>query len=566
MAQEAPTMPLTPRTLSKFTAHPEGMGSMLRLTEAEGSSLRSTVFNLSNTMIGGGILGLPFAMQQNGWAFGVMLLLLVTVASDVTTWMLLYCVDATKEGSYAMVAENLVGPKLGILVDVIIFINILGTCTSYIVIIGDIVPPFLHFLGAPGIFQDRSTMLVVVALAVLLPLSSLRHLGALRYVSLACLAVILLLVAVLTCMAAGLIEVSRPGDAALVSVSSDPLAILGQFPVLLFAFNCHMNVPILYRELRKQTFLQRESRWQTKRAKMMSGIHASFALVFFLYGIAACAGYIAFRDRTEHDILTNFSDKVWWLSPYVKVVYSVAIICSFPVMCYSGVASFHRLLWQMATGFEHDECGDPYHEKSVRGAVFRFMRLGSDFPEAPATPRPAARSDDDLAVYAPIISPPQSRFAPPFAGDEDEPDGANADVWVMSADMGNGKVELPSDEASLEAPLLKDIWQRQHSAGRFDIPNADVWVMSADMGNGKVELPSDEASLEAPLLKDIWQRQHSAGRFDIPTASALAHFVEAALVTVAALFIAIVLPDVSTVFGLTGSASTAVVCWQSGLF
>merc|ERR1712176_1395637 len=165
--------------------------------------------------------------------------------------------------------------------------------------------------------------------------------------------------------------------------SYDGVAILGQLPVLLFAYSCHMYVPILYRELRKQKFEERDSKFSSKRDKMMFAMHTSFFLVFAVYAGAASAGYIAFRDRPAHDILQNFIPRKFALSSYVKAFYSITIICSYPVMCFSGAASLHRLLWHCSGDASDVASG---RRMARRSLVFRFMRLGSTYPEAPMSP------------------------------------------------------------------------------------------------------------------------------------------------------------------------------------
>jgi amino acid permease len=82
---------------STIVAHPEGMGSMLVLTE--GTSLRGTAFNLMNTILGAGILGLPHAAEQAGIIVAALMLILVALLQDLSAWMLLVSVDATKQVS-----------------------------------------------------------------------------------------------------------------------------------------------------------------------------------------------------------------------------------------------------------------------------------------------------------------------------------------------------------------------------------------------------------------------------------------------------------------------------------
>jgi len=507
---------------------------MLRLTE--GSSLKGTVFNLANTMIGSGVLGLPFAIQQCGILSGVVLLLLVAICSDLTGWMLLYCVDATQQGSYAMVAEVLLGHRFGILVDVVVFMNIIGTCSSYIVIVGDLIPPFMTLINAPALLQDRTSLLLTAALCILLPLSSLRSLGALRYISLACLATIFALVCILVSMAVGVIPVSRPTDPAPRLGTYDAATFLGQLPVFLFAFNCHMNVPILYRELRRQTFHEIDSKFASKRNKMMLGLHVSFFIVFLVYSVAASAGYLAFRDRTAHDILRNFEPQIFFLASYVKFFYSMTIVCSYPIMCFSGASSFHRLLWQAAGCF--GDCTESPRIAARRSIMFRFMRFGSKYPDQLSSPPPSPGL---------LSSPPMSPVYAPL-------NSAWSDTGETE-DMGTTGSSVEFDLTYLGRQISLNSKSGKASQACRDNLDASLLLQP----KGSYRLSSYEPTSELTAAEKL--------RTEMPAPSQLSHFVEVCVIISITLTVGIVLPDVSVVFGFTGSITCSLLMFGfPGLF
>eukprot|EP00930_Biecheleria_cincta_P046085 TRINITY_DN31783_c0_g1_i1.p1 TRINITY_DN31783_c0_g1~~TRINITY_DN31783_c0_g1_i1.p1 ORF type:complete len:504 (-),score=64.38 TRINITY_DN31783_c0_g1_i1:127-1638(-) len=344
----------SPTACKMLTAHPEGLGSMMPLSE--GSSLRGTIFNLVNTMIGGGILGLPFAMRQCGTVLGAVLLIVFAMLTDLAAWMLLVCVDATRQKSYALVGETLYGPLMGLCVDLAVFLNNLGVLISYVVVIGDLVPPFMTYISAPALLQNRASLLSCVALCILLPMSCLRSMGALRYTSLVCLFMILLLLILVVAMGTGIIDVHEDRSSSsprLFAESARP--VFTQMPVIVFAYNCAMNVPILYSELRRQKTELVDSKFGTKRSKMMLAMHTSVAAVAAIYCLVAVYGYLAFEEHTAPDILTNFQSDIFSPAPYVRVSYSLVLICSYPVMCFSCVASLHRLLLHVRAAFCRDE-------------------------------------------------------------------------------------------------------------------------------------------------------------------------------------------------------------------
>ncbi|CAJ1359379.1 unnamed protein product [Effrenium voratum] len=141
---------------------------------SQGTGLRFTIFNISNTIMGGGILGLPNAMEKLGLVPGCGLLVLAALLGCLTVWMLLIAMEESRQKSYAEVAGVLYGQKAQIWVDFTIILYNFGVLVSYVMIIGDIVPPFLSFLRAPELLQDRALVLALSCL-VLYPLSPSTH-------------------------------------------------------------------------------------------------------------------------------------------------------------------------------------------------------------------------------------------------------------------------------------------------------------------------------------------------------------------------------------------------------
>eukprot|EP00440_Ansanella_granifera_P042498 gb/GFBE01046068.1/.p1 GENE.gb/GFBE01046068.1/~~gb/GFBE01046068.1/.p1 ORF type:complete len:548 (+),score=91.12 gb/GFBE01046068.1/:1-1644(+) len=393
--------------------HPEGLGTMMRLTE--GSSLRGTVFNLVNTIIGGGILGLPYAVRQCGIVLGGSLLVLFAVFTDLAVWMLLVCVDATRQQSFALVGEALYGPSMGIAVDLAVFLNNLGVLTSYVVVIGDLVPPFMAHVSAPKLFQDRTSLLCMSAAFILLPLSCLRSMGALRHASLICLFMIWMLMVLVVAMGTGVIDVSEASHDSPRLFAEDPLAALAQLPVMVFAYNCNMNVPILYAELRRQKDESVDSKFRTKRSKMMAGMHTSILACVSIYCAVAIFGYMAFVEQTEGDILVNFRAPTFGPAPLVKASYSLVLICSYPVMCFSCVASLHRLLLHFhAVLWQSTSEADSYTPFMAASPRDRVPSVGSIaepglFPSPNLSPASSSTAEPDCQVVADALPDTQQQ-------------------------------------------------------------------------------------------------------------------------------------------------------------
>ena len=319
------------------------------------ATLKGTVFNLINTVIGAGLLALPQAVQMNGIVLGCGMVILVAVLADITCNMLLYATDTVHETNFGKISLLLAGKVVKFFVDLIIFLLNFGLCTSYCIIIGDNLVFYAQSAGAkPGSeWQDIKVLLAGVVVLILYPLSTLKDMNALRHVSLLCLVFITLFVILIVLGACGVLGMDVAVNSSSINwmdlENVTPLGFLQNVPVIFFAFVCHMNVPLLYGELRRNSREDRDSRWSTKRGKMMCAVHVAIGYCTTLYVSVAVAGYILFGDKLSlpenaGNILNAIHSSDLIIAPYVKLVYAILLALSFPCMSYSGRAALHRLM------------------------------------------------------------------------------------------------------------------------------------------------------------------------------------------------------------------------------
>eukprot|EP00450_Noctiluca_scintillans_P021773 CAMPEP_0194514048 /NCGR_PEP_ID=MMETSP0253-20130528/46380_1 /TAXON_ID=2966 /ORGANISM="Noctiluca scintillans" /LENGTH=497 /DNA_ID=CAMNT_0039357653 /DNA_START=287 /DNA_END=1780 /DNA_ORIENTATION=- len=447
----------------------------------------------------------------------------------MSIYMLVYALDVSRERSYARVAETLFGPRVSLFVDVAVVIQVLGTLVSYIVIIGDLLPPFMKAMSAPEFLQDRAECLTFVYLVFILPICCMRHLENLRYVSLVCLLIIGLLAALLVGIGSGLLSRTNGIDTSVPPhlLPASASALIRQVPVMFFAFICQMNIPILYGELRRQRHEAVDSKFKTKRSKMMAGVCVGMLIVTLVYELCGIFGHLAFRDGTETDVLKNlaFDQGGPFLAPYVKSAYSLAIVCSFPVMAFSGVESVHALLWH------------------VRFAVQRLWRghhsVGDGYMEAPASPYEGLfASPGDLFSPMSTMSPPGSPVTPcsplppmPVVDEEDR---------------GLSIVMLEQDRHHQEQPLP--------TSGNFQASGGNARVKHTDIFGPRYQLAGEEFLREQRTYMKLPGKR-------VPPAGMVLRFLEVITFTGLSFALGVLCPDLSVALGLTGSISSSAIMY-----
>ena len=72
-------------------------------------TISSAVFNLTTTMVGGGVLSLPYAMSKSGLVTGFALLLLFGCVADFTVYSLVSCSRRSGQATIEGVAKAALG-------------------------------------------------------------------------------------------------------------------------------------------------------------------------------------------------------------------------------------------------------------------------------------------------------------------------------------------------------------------------------------------------------------------------------------------------------------------------
>ena len=97
------------------------------------------VFNLVSTIIGGGVLSLPFAMKKTGLILGVLLVIFSALTSDFSIYVLIACSRRSGADSYVSLARKTMGRNVDIVVNALLFLLTFMCCIAYIVLASEIV-------------------------------------------------------------------------------------------------------------------------------------------------------------------------------------------------------------------------------------------------------------------------------------------------------------------------------------------------------------------------------------------------------------------------------------------
>uniref|UniRef100_A0A673GAL1 Sodium-coupled neutral amino acid transporter 3-like n=1 Tax=Sinocyclocheilus rhinocerous TaxID=307959 RepID=A0A673GAL1_9TELE len=323
--------------------HKSDGGKPPQFTDFEGkTSFGMSVFNLSNAIMGSGILGLSYAMSNTGIILFLILLTCIAVMSSYSVHLLLRSAGVVGIRAYEQLGKRAFGHPGKILAALVITMHNIGGKSEFWVS-SDLIfnlPFFFWFLNG-------NYLIIIVSILIILPLALMRQLGYLGYTS----------GFSLTCMVFFLISVIYkkfnipcPFDG-FTNHTAENISIDGEceakyftinqqtaytVPILAFAFVCHPEVLPIYTELRNPT-----------KRRMQAIANVSILGMFVMYLLTAIFGYLTFYLNTEAELLHTYSkvDPLDTLILCVRVAVLVAVTLTVPVVLFPIRRALLQLLF-----------------------------------------------------------------------------------------------------------------------------------------------------------------------------------------------------------------------------
>jgi len=261
---------------------------------ATASSL-SSVINLSNTILGTGMLAMPSAVASVGLIPGMFVIIFSGMTSALGLYFLSKAAARTegRDASFFAVSQ-ITWPSAGVFFDLAIAIKCFGVGISYMLIVGDLMPQIVKTILSPSqdleYLLDRRIWISVFMVTVVGPLSFSRKLDSLKYTSLIALfAVAYLSLIVVWHFYAPNFPTAPAEEIELVHFSTKFFTSL---PVFVFAFTCHQNIFSVYNEQRDNS-----------QKKINTVIGTSIGIATVLYEGIAVMGYLSFGKAVMGNII-----------------------------------------------------------------------------------------------------------------------------------------------------------------------------------------------------------------------------------------------------------------------
>ncbi|XP_019500037.1 PREDICTED: probable sodium-coupled neutral amino acid transporter 6 isoform X2 [Hipposideros armiger] len=276
-----------------------------------GVSFGFSVFNLTNAIMGSGILGLAYVMAHTGILGFSFLLLIVALLACFSVHLLLSMCIQTAVTSYEDLGLFAFGLPGKVVVAGTVIIQNIGAMSSYLLIIKTELPTAIsEFLSGDysgSWYLDGQTLLIIVCVVIVFPLALLPKIGFLGCTS----SLSFFFMVFFALVISNATDDCKPK---LFHFSKESVYAI---PTMAFLFLCHTSILPIYCELQSPS-----------KKRMQNVTNIAIALSFLIYFISALVGYLTFYDEVASDLLQGYSKYL----PHDVVVMTVKLCILFAVL------------------------------------------------------------------------------------------------------------------------------------------------------------------------------------------------------------------------------------------
>ncbi|XP_017323613.1 sodium-coupled neutral amino acid transporter 5 [Ictalurus punctatus] len=325
------------------------------------TSFGMSIFNLSNAIMGSGILGLAYAMSNTGIILFLILIVLIAILSAYSIHLLLKSAGVVGIRAYEQLGYRAFGSAGKILAACVITVHNIGAMSSYLFIVKMELPAVIKGLLDKEInsewYVNGGYLIIIVSISIILPLALMRHLGYLGYTSgfsLTCMIFFLISVIykkfVTLCSLESFSISTNTTDMPPLTTTHTPtnythsntceaklITLTPQaaytIPILAFAFVCHPEVLPIYTELKNPS-----------KKRMQNVANISILAMFVMYLLTAIFGYLTFYGAVNDELLKSYStDDTLMLC--VRLAVLMAVTLTVPVVLFPIRRAVQQLLF-----------------------------------------------------------------------------------------------------------------------------------------------------------------------------------------------------------------------------
>jgi len=330
---------IPPAPLHKVTLHSSPHHAENVIAQEEGSAIFSVFLNFVNSIVGAGIVGLPFTLKQGGLAVTLGAMVVMAWLTDYSLRLIVRTAKYANVNTYEDLCEYCFGNMGFYLVSGSMFLFDFGAMLTYLIIMGDaaenLAGAWLNYSGK----NVRRYLIIGISGIVMLPLCLLRDISKLEKAS---------ALSVLTVILINFIVIYKYFELGDKHKEERIEYINSEFPsafgTIAFAFVCQDCAFLMFNTLKNPT----TKRWG-------SVVHLSLGGACVVCIAFALFGYLTFKGTVTSNLLNDYSpkDKVVQAA---RTIYVLTMALTYPISFYVCRHVIYAVIYRGPTYKSEKEC------------------------------------------------------------------------------------------------------------------------------------------------------------------------------------------------------------------
>ncbi|OAV94920.1 hypothetical protein PTTG_04675 [Puccinia triticina 1-1 BBBD Race 1] len=311
------------------------------------ASFLSCVANLSNTILGTGMLAMAHGFAQGGLIIGFTTVIICGSMAYLGLYLLSLCAAhpaiPQRTASFSSISK-LTYPQASTLFDLAIAIKCFGVSISYLLIFGKLMPQvILSFKSTSSLLlTDENTentlwlldrrLWITLSMLVLVPVSFLPTLDSLRHISyVALIGVFNLIIVVIFkfCFSSDPLP-SKSSGAEIHWIKLDP-SFLTALPLFVFAYTCAQNIFSVHNEMVDNSPRQ-----------MKTVLLTCIGSAVGTYEIVGVLGYLTFGSKVSSNLISDYESSIF--ISISRLTISILVLFSYPLQLFPCRSSLIKVL------------------------------------------------------------------------------------------------------------------------------------------------------------------------------------------------------------------------------
>ncbi|CAG8438396.1 9833_t:CDS:2 [Acaulospora morrowiae] len=277
--------PLIHRHKTTF-GHFEDNGDYRSLIEHGKSTVKQTVFNAINILMGIAILALPLAFKHTGWIIGISIFLFCLISTNYTAKILKKCLDTDVDClTYAELAHLAYGDRGKYFMGAVFMFDLLNASVALMILVGDSLKTLFPQVELTSL---KLIVFVIITPLTWMPIHYLSYTSIFGIITASSLAAVVLIDGFTKCEAPG--SLLNPMDTYL--LPPNWITVPFAFGLINSAFSGHAVFPSLYRDM-------------AKPCDYKQVVNYSYLVASVIYITVAISGYLMFGSQTMQEITQN---------------------------------------------------------------------------------------------------------------------------------------------------------------------------------------------------------------------------------------------------------------------